>query len=485
MAGFGDIIGTDLIAEEKIEKQIIKYNENIYKIDKIYGEGTFGRVSKCSMEKDGNCQYFAIKQIKIEGKTDARLAKAIQEFKHEYEMLNYLKPYCEDNPLVCIYEHFEKDGNYYIIMEDLFAKGYKECMDAIHETNETVIDICNKLCESMLKLHSIKKDGKIFIHRDIKLDNIMYKIDRETREVSIKFIDFGSSCFDCGTDITGTLFMYDPLLLSTIVKKKTGNIQDKTPPATKCKNTTKLCYEAGDYYFLGMCILSLIWKKDWVNIIPGFLNILMNISSRYAGNENTPYRIIYTDMFIEYFIENFNAVSDAIDICYSKDPNFYNITLSNVKEKQNCIYSQLEDAHKLYKTSFVPFKNETIENSINNLFTNSPDYKNSSQNIDIIIKYVLRAKQIFHLLDYEVNFFEYPMHKRYIRLKSSLKPDSPTHSPSKKRARTSGGKKSRKNRGKFKKNKRTKKNLSQKKYNSHLIDFSNAKFGLTLKMVGS
>ncbi len=460
MAQLEDIIETGLITEEKIKKQTIEYNGNTYKIDKIYGEGTFGRVLKCSMEKDGECKYFAIKQIKIEGKTDSRLAKAIENFKHEYEMLNYLKPYCEDNPLVCIYEHFKKDGNYYIIMEDLFAKGYKECMDALHETKETIIDICNKMCESLLKMHSIKKDGQMLVHRDIKLDNIMYKINRETREVFIKFIDFGSACFECGTDITGTLFMYDPLLLSTIVKKKTGNITDKTPPATKCKNTSELCYEAGDYYFLGMGMLSLIWKKDWMYIIPEFSNILMNISSQYSGNENTPYRIVYTDMFIEYFIENYNAVSDAIDICYSEDPNFYNITIENSQQKLNYIYSKLEDAHKLYKISFVPFKSPGVKISLENLFANSPYYKKSSQNIDIIIRYVLYAKQIFNSLDYEVNFFEYPMNKRYIRLKSHKKIDSPSSSPLKKRIRTSGGgKKSRKNAKKSRKNKRTKKNI--------------------------
>lgn len=456
MAGFGDIIGTDLIAEEKIEKQTIEYNENIYKIDKIYGEGTFGRVSKCSMEKDGNCQYFAIKQIKIEGKTDARLAKAIQEFKHEYEMLNYLKPYCEDNPLVCIYEHFEKDGNYYIIMEDLFAKGYKECMDAIHETNETVIDICNKLCESMLKLHSIKKDGKIFIHRDIKLDNIMYKIDRETREVSIKFIDFGASCFDCGIDITGAIEYIDPELSSNIVKKKIGTLEYTKYP-TKCTKSTEICYEGSDYFSLGISIIALCIKKHWLNVIPGFDDIIRRCQLNFAGPENQARKIITINLFKKYFFDNFTIISNEIDKLYEKDKNFYQIQVKEIQTKKfQTIYSKLENFHKLYTYSFVPFEHEVVKNTITDL------YSHNKYNIKNFIPSVYSIKAIFHSLDYEVNFFEYPMHKRYIRLKSSLKPDSPKSSPSKKRARTSGGKKSRKNRGKFKKNKRTKKNLPQK-----------------------
>ena len=121
-----------------------------------------------------------------------------------------------------------------------------------------------------------------------------------------------------------------------------------------------------------------------------------------------------------------------------------------------------ENFHKLYTYSFVPFEHELVKKTITDL------YSHIKYNIKNFIPAVYSIKEILHLLDYEVNFFEYPMHKRYIRLKSSLKPDSPKSSPSKKRARTSGGKKSRKNRGKFKKNKRTKKNLSQKKYNSQL-----------------
>ncbi len=479
MAGFGDIIGTDLTEPEtKIVKQTIEHNGNVYIIDKIYGEGTFGRVSKCSKTKDDVCEYFAIKQMKIEGKVDARLKRAIEEFKHEYTLLEELKDKCNENPVLCIYDHFEKDGNYYLIMEDLFVKGYKECMDAVHENGELLLKIINKMCESMVLLHSIKKDGHSLAHRDIKLDNIMYKLDKDTNEVHVKFIDFGASCFECEMDLTGALMYSDPVMSSKIINLLINEFKTKTKTTikfqTNCNKDFDFCYVGADYYNFGMCLIGLILKQEWYTLIPRFTEIIQNIATKYPGPQNQAYRVLYTDMFKKYFIDNFNAISKAIDQCHESDyENFYNITPENYPKKMKQIYNFLQDFHIKYGNSFAEMENKEIEKTMNNIIMEN----GKLYDIRNLIKHVLRVKEYFHKLDYDLNLFAYPMHRRYIRLKSSHKSPikrsprspskSPSHgSPSKKKIRVVGGQtkknKSQKYRHRQKQNKRTKKNVHSK-----------------------
>jgi hypothetical protein len=125
----------------------------------------------------------------------------------------------------------------------------------------------------------------------------------------------------------------------------------------------------------------------------------------------------------------------------------------------------------MYGNSFVEMEKTHVEKTMNNLIM-----KNGKlYDIRDLIKYVLRVKEYFHKLDYDLNLFAYPMNKRYIRLKSGVtspikrSPKSPSKSPSpsKKRIRLVGGSKTKKNksqkyRHRRKQNKRTKKNVRMK-----------------------
>jgi serine/threonine protein kinase len=400
-----------------IETKTIKHGDNEYTIENVYGEGNFGKVYKCS--KNNTCEKFAIKQIKIKDNNPATLTRIMEGFKKEYELLVKLENICKYNPIVCIIEHFKHENDYYIVMEDLFSLGYNELLYVIRESNEISIKIMNKLCESILQLHSIKDgSGNILVHRDIKMDNIMYKVDKD-ENISIKFIDFGASCFDCSTTPSGALIFTDPYLLNKIIDVMDGRIDKNTKFVTKCDlNATgkgRYCYEGGDIYSMGIIFVNMILKSSWVLCIPRLDKMLDKINHKFEKDMNL--RVKYTTMIIRYFIGNFVVIENAIDKYQSLHPesNIYNIgSIDENKEKFKSILN-LIDNKELYGESdyisFVPI---------------DKDMKSTIEYIDYDIRKliitVFTIKGVLSKLDYDLNLFSLPINKRYIKKKSGEPP---------------------------------------------------------------
>jgi len=144
-----------------------------YKILSIIGEGSMGTIYRVKKRKTTLRHEFALKTLT----NDVICETLIQEMKNEIFLLKQL-----DHPnILRAYETFDGGQVLGIVMElctggDLHSRiPYKES-DAAR--------IMNKVLSAVQYMHS-----KNIIHRDIKLENIMFESSRKNADV--KLIDFG------------------------------------------------------------------------------------------------------------------------------------------------------------------------------------------------------------------------------------------------------------------------------------------------------
>ena len=156
--------------------------ESFYKFYKLddhqLGQGAWGQVRKCIHKATGE-----IRVVKMISKADLQESAIIARSAiHEAEILKKL-----DHPnLPRIYEFFENDCMYYIVIE--YCNG-GDLFDRIIElktfTESQAAEIINQILLSVNYLHS-----KGFVHRDIKPENILMS-DKET--LALKLIDFDTA----------------------------------------------------------------------------------------------------------------------------------------------------------------------------------------------------------------------------------------------------------------------------------------------------
>uniref|UniRef100_A0A3B3D9I2 Protein kinase domain-containing protein n=1 Tax=Oryzias melastigma TaxID=30732 RepID=A0A3B3D9I2_ORYME len=147
-------------------------NRGIYKVWGFLGEGSFGKVAKCT--KLGGHEFCAIKIMK-RNKTGLREMESMKLIKH-------LDP--EENHLIEMYECFTFQNVTCIVYELL-----EESLHDIVWRNPGVTHLCDirSIAQHLLKaLKALKSIG--LAHCDIKLDNIMLADHRTT---NMKLIDFG------------------------------------------------------------------------------------------------------------------------------------------------------------------------------------------------------------------------------------------------------------------------------------------------------
>lgn len=162
-----------------------KYNmskENIhkiYKISDIIGQGYFSKVKEAVKIGGDPDKKFAIKIIKKK-RIDSRLK---EDFLNELSILKII-----DHPnIIKLYETYEDECNYYLVMEHLCGGDIFHRIDKIDNFNETFIAlIFYKIISAINYCHSIG-----VVHRDIKPDNILFVDESDSAEV--KIIDFGLS----------------------------------------------------------------------------------------------------------------------------------------------------------------------------------------------------------------------------------------------------------------------------------------------------
>lgn len=219
--------GNDLLEPEKnIEFQIGKKIFNDYYEIQVLGEGSFGKVYKAKNQENNG--VYAVKVININ-------PAKVDEFTNEINILNILKPVCNEN-VICYETSLRVDLTGYIVTEFLdnyvSLSEYLSTNQILNTINEFLVNpthesrfvkLISDLCEGVDAMHSMS-----VAHRDIKPDNVL--INRDTWK--IKYIDFGFACYvedDPFANIClkslGTANYFDPLLAQyyPMVNQKLNN----------------------------------------------------------------------------------------------------------------------------------------------------------------------------------------------------------------------------------------------------------------------
>ncbi|HLW00738.1 MAG TPA: protein kinase [Ktedonobacterales bacterium] len=152
-----------------------------YRVVRLVGKGGFGAVYEAVDERFQARRVVAIKEMSDAQLTPAEKAQAIQDFRHEADLLVQL----HHQNLPQVSDFFEEAGKAYLVMDFVEGKTLeKEQEDTAGPLPEArVMGFALQLCEVLGYLHT-RIPPVIF--RDLKPSNVML-----TPEDEIKLIDFG------------------------------------------------------------------------------------------------------------------------------------------------------------------------------------------------------------------------------------------------------------------------------------------------------
>lgn len=163
---------------------IHKQNEPLeqhYRLLKQLGAGSFGRVYEA--EHILTSQHRAVKEIMKPPDSSAQQS----QFLSEVEIMSTL-----DHPnIVHVYELFETDEKYYIVME-LVLGG--ELFDYLSQNRQLSEPIAAKIMTQVLGAVFYCHQHNI-VHRDLKPENLLLERKPNSHaDIAVKVIDFGTSC---------------------------------------------------------------------------------------------------------------------------------------------------------------------------------------------------------------------------------------------------------------------------------------------------
>ena len=199
------------------EKEIKGDYKKYYKIESLLGVGQFGKVYKAINKKTKEKR--AIKLMDINEDEEIFMKNITNEIKN-MKICSY-----ENDNSVKIYEYFhykDKDEliNKFVIVMELCDNSLQKILDNKKEgfTIKEIYNIMNQLNNTF----RIMNKNKI-IHRDIKLENIVVKINKEKKEIKYKLTDYGMSkqlMDTIGKSYVGTALTMAPEVFEGEGKKK-------------------------------------------------------------------------------------------------------------------------------------------------------------------------------------------------------------------------------------------------------------------------
>ena len=188
-----------------------------YTIEKLLGEGSFGKVHLT--KKEGDSKKYATKEIDRE-EIDSSEAK--KYLINEIRILQSL-----NHPNIVKFVDIKKTKKHYYIMMEFcnggeLTKNLEKYMikNGTAFPEELVQHFMRQIIDAFKYIH-----GKKIIHRDVKLDNILLHFDNEEdkknfnlMKAQVKIIDFGFSCIynDIKKSILGSPINMDPLILKKL-----------------------------------------------------------------------------------------------------------------------------------------------------------------------------------------------------------------------------------------------------------------------------
>lgn len=193
--------------EEFLQKNRRRFND-VYEWGRKLGAGTFGAVYEVTRRSSAGCGAPVVRVCKVISKAQAAKVKTPHErIREEFAVLKHL-----DHPhVVRIFEDFEDDQNFYLVMEPCRGGDLQERVKAPHtrdarEWEHWVAKVIQHTLSAVAYCHS-----KGVIHKDLKPENVMMSSPRDApvADLHVVVVDFGlaqmfSSPDARGKEIAGT-----------------------------------------------------------------------------------------------------------------------------------------------------------------------------------------------------------------------------------------------------------------------------------------
>jgi len=165
------------------ERELVRED---FEFERRLGDGAFGQVWRAKHKVTG--QQYAVKQVSKE-----KVMKMLPQFKREVRIMYEMS----HQHIIKLYNHFEDDQNFYLIMELADSNLYSQ-LNREKQFLERVA--AQYFREAVLAVEYLHSHAPPIIHRDIKPENIL--IDRVGR---IKLTDFGWSNYSNEANLRQTL----------------------------------------------------------------------------------------------------------------------------------------------------------------------------------------------------------------------------------------------------------------------------------------
>lgn len=165
-----------------------------YRAQKIIGQGGFGRTFLAVDEHKPSKPVCVIKQFYPQAQGTSNIQKATELFEQEAVRLEQLGKHPQIPDLLA---YFIQDGRQYLVQEFIDGQNLAQTLESEGYFSETRIrDLLNNLLPVFEFIHS-----RQVIHRDIKLENIILRPNRE-----LALVDFGAAKYATQTAlaVTGT-----------------------------------------------------------------------------------------------------------------------------------------------------------------------------------------------------------------------------------------------------------------------------------------
>ena len=347
------MIDDELRKKNKEEEKIIN---NKYKLIKIIGKGSFAKVYLSHLLTNKEDLY-AIKLIPKKKLENQYLYDALFR---EIRIMEICV--CENS--VKLYDFFEDEINYYLIMElcdtDLDTILYKKKRGF----NEMEIFLILKQFNNIL----IKMHENNIIHRDLKLKNILIKKNNSSNilKFDIKLSDFG----------------FSTILKDDVTHTKLGTPATMAPEILMSKEYN---YKA-DFWSLGVIIYQLYFKT-----IPfkgkNDREILYNIQKNVKPNLPNLFHVSNDKK--EYFEKLWDLINKLLVLDQNKRINFEDYINHDFFKLNfdNYLYNKEENENEILIDKIIKFYDKEEENKNDNKIDNKNNNNNKKEKFLLFEKY--------------------------------------------------------------------------------------------------
>lgn len=323
---------------QSIGIEIMPKNENHGPLElnviKKIGSGSYGDVFQVQIknledmpDKFPSSNNYALKKM-----LDPKLNRA---FEYEQKIMNEIQkkyPKCSPHVLCYFDIAIDKNGLYYLLseMQEGDVKDIYKNTPLMEERLKIGTEL---LRQSLLGLDELKKVG--LLHRDIKMDNILYSTEKKNGNIKFKLADFGLSCSEtnseikCGTGVFGTPAYISPKVLLLNFSGKAKDMED-------------LWDETDDVYSLAAVMYEFVFGEELMNT-----QAFQLFSEMFESKEGAANKI---DQFTKILENQFENASDRIRLEMklwnpsSKEYKLYNFILKNINpfEKKQTIRQSIK-----------------------------------------------------------------------------------------------------------------------------------------------